>query len=121
MSALYLGTGDKETFLMQRLQRKLESNKSISLSILLDFMRGTRVNWDNMSSETMLRQFKSKNLSNQNLWFSFYYNPRISSVQELVLGSGWEIIGVHHMKLHVFDDNVLITGANLSEDYFTDR
>jgi len=25
------------------------------------------------------------------------------------------------MKLHVFDDNVMITGANLSDDYFTDR
>jgi len=32
-----------------------------------------------------------------------------------------EIIGVHHMKLHVFDDNVMITGANLSDDYFTNR
>lgn len=32
-----------------------------------------------------------------------------------------EIFGVHHIKAHVFDDNVLITGANLSEDYFTDR
>ena len=28
---------------------------------------------------------------------------------------------MHHIKAHVFDDNVLITGANLSEDYFTDR
>ena len=32
-----------------------------------------------------------------------------------------EIFGVHHIKAHVFDDDVLITGANLSEDYFTDR
>lgn len=32
-----------------------------------------------------------------------------------------EIFGVHHIKAHVFDSNVLITGANLSEDYFTDR
>ena len=32
-----------------------------------------------------------------------------------------EIFGVHHIKAHVFDNNVLITGANLSEDYFTDR
>lgn len=32
-----------------------------------------------------------------------------------------EIFGVHHMKLHVFDNNVLITGANLSQDYFTNR
>lgn len=28
---------------------------------------------------------------------------------------------MHHIKAHVFDSNVLITGANLSEDYFTDR
>lgn len=28
---------------------------------------------------------------------------------------------MHHIKAHVFDNNVLITGANLSEDYFTDR
>ena len=32
-----------------------------------------------------------------------------------------EIFGVHHMKLHVIDNNVLITGANLSHDYFTNR
>ena len=32
-----------------------------------------------------------------------------------------EIFGVHHIKAHVFDNNILITGANLSEDYFTDR
>lgn len=42
-------------------------------------------------------------------------------MQEILLGSAWEIIGVHHMKLHVFDDNIMITGANLSDDYFTDR
>ena len=32
-----------------------------------------------------------------------------------------EVFGVHHIKAHIFDNNVLITGANLSEDYFTDR
>jgi len=32
-----------------------------------------------------------------------------------------EIFGVHHIKAHVFDNSVMITGANLSEDYFTDR
>ncbi len=30
-----------------------------------------------------------------------------------------EVLGVHHMKLHVFDDDVMITGSNLSDDYFT--
>ena len=32
-----------------------------------------------------------------------------------------EIFGVHHLKAAVFDNSVIITGANLSEDYFTDR
>ena len=32
-----------------------------------------------------------------------------------------EVIGVHHMKLYVFDDTTIITGANLSHSYFTRR
>lgn len=30
-------------------------------------------------------------------------------------------MGTHHVKLYIFDDNVIITGANLSASYFTDR
>lgn len=32
-----------------------------------------------------------------------------------------EILGTYHIKLAIFDDNILITGANLSEEYFTNR
>lgn len=32
-----------------------------------------------------------------------------------------EMLGTYHIKLAIFDDNVLITGANLSEEYFTNR
>lgn len=32
-----------------------------------------------------------------------------------------EISGVLHSKLYVFDDNVILTGANLSSNYFTTR
>jgi CDP-diacylglycerol--glycerol-3-phosphate 3-phosphatidyltransferase len=32
-----------------------------------------------------------------------------------------EVFGIHHMKFYVFDNDVIITGANLSEDYFTTR
>lgn len=32
-----------------------------------------------------------------------------------------EVIGVCHLKAYVFDDNVLISGANLSTTYFTKR
>ena len=32
-----------------------------------------------------------------------------------------ELIGLQHCKLFVFDDSVIISGANLSTDYFTNR
>ena len=32
-----------------------------------------------------------------------------------------EVIGVCHLKAYVFDDNVVISGANLSTTYFTKR
>lgn len=32
-----------------------------------------------------------------------------------------EGVGVQHIKLYAFDDDVVLTGANLSNDYFTNR
>ena len=32
-----------------------------------------------------------------------------------------EIIGVQHMKMYIFDNDVILSGANLSESYFTNR
>ncbi|KAI9577380.1 hypothetical protein GQX74_013623 [Glossina fuscipes] len=32
-----------------------------------------------------------------------------------------ELLGLQHMKIYLFDDAVLISGANLSNDYFTNR
>lgn len=32
-----------------------------------------------------------------------------------------EIVGVHHMKIYIFDDDIIVTGANLSHSYFTYR
>lgn len=32
-----------------------------------------------------------------------------------------EAAGVFHMKAYIFDDDMLLTGANLSEEYFSDR
>lgn len=32
-----------------------------------------------------------------------------------------EIVGVSHVKAYIFDDVLLVSGANLSSDYFTRR
>ena len=32
-----------------------------------------------------------------------------------------EVQGTHHIKYYIFDNDVILTGANLSESYFTER
>ena len=32
-----------------------------------------------------------------------------------------EVVGVQHMKIYIFDDELILSGANLSNTYFTDR
>jgi CDP-diacylglycerol--glycerol-3-phosphate 3-phosphatidyltransferase len=87
----------------------------------MDYMRGTRTSRDGESSYHMLKGLKTKHYQ-RDLRCGFYHNPDTGFLK----GKGSqsplrEIFGVHHIKAHVFDSSVLITGANLSEDYFTDR
>ena len=32
-----------------------------------------------------------------------------------------ELLGVYHIKYYLFDDNVIISGANLADHYFENR
>ena len=54
MSALYLGTGKLEKFLLEKLDNQIELNQDLKFNMLLDYMRGTRINKDGESSKTML-------------------------------------------------------------------
>lgn len=87
----------------------------------MDYMRGTRIGRDGNSSLGLLKQLKLNNF-NKSVRLGFYHNPDTGMLKGKFSNSPLrEIFGVHHMKAHVFDNNVMITGANLSEDYFTDR
>ena len=49
----------------------------------------------------------------------------LASVAFQKVGSGkgvlGEVLGVHHQKIYIFDDRVVLTGANLSKNYFLNR
>ena len=121
MTALYLGTGKLEKYLISKLNSKVKTNEQLKLTLLLDYMRGTRIGRDGSSSVQMLKPLKLDNF-NRPIRVGFYHNPDTGLFKGKFSNSPLrEIFGVHHMKAHVFDNNVLITGANLSEDYFTDR
>lgn len=48
-----------------------------------------------------------------------------TSVAFKKIGSGkgvvGEVLGVHHQKIYLFDDRVMLSGANLSKNYFLNR
>ena len=53
---------------------------------------------------------------------SLYHTPELRGIVKAVLpGKFNETIGVQHTKVCVFDNDVCISGANLSNDYFSQR
>lgn len=59
----------------------------------------------------------------QNIKFYLHGTPHLYDVPfEKLPGRVMETVGVHHMKVYGWDDkNVIISGANLSNDYFINR
>ena len=83
--------------------------RNVSVEILLDGFRGNR---KGSSSMSLLAQMAPHAKINQ------FFSPLMKSyLPDRVR----EIVGTQHIKLIVVDDSVVITGANLSEIYFTNR
>ncbi|XP_005989149.1 CDP-diacylglycerol--glycerol-3-phosphate 3-phosphatidyltransferase, mitochondrial isoform X2 [Latimeria chalumnae] len=123
MASLYLGTGPLEQELVECLQNTLETSlqdsmtSDLRISILLDFTRGSR---GLKNSRTMLLPLLSK--FPDQVRVSLYHTPDLRGLLKLLIPERFnETIGLQHIKVYLFDDNVIISGANLSESYFTNR
>lgn len=121
LSALYLGTDHKEAALVQELANKLDTNPSITVRINLDANRATRQNSNGQSSHTILEdlmyrgrfQLKLIDTSKASQGYIAIWIDRYKKLKE--------IFSTYHTKALVFDDNVILTGANLSHIYFDNR
>jgi len=64
-------------------------------------------------NKILKNSFDQENLHNSNIKLAFFRNPSASTLTHLQTQSGFrEIFGTHHMKINIFDNNVLITGLN---------
>ncbi|KAI8926502.1 hypothetical protein BC831DRAFT_399920 [Entophlyctis helioformis] len=118
LASLYVGSS--ETALMDELAAALAANPDLQLSVLVDGFRGTRSNARGESSSTMFatlaRRFPGQ------VQLSLYRSPAAqSTLMSLVPQRFNEVFGLQHIKAYLFDDHVLVSGANLSGDYFTNR
>lgn len=107
ISSLYVGNGKAEREIVSNLATAART-RECNVSLVLDHYRARR---DGGIGIKELRNIADVYLYRAPHWKSIPYLPS-------QLG---EMLGVHHMKYYTFDDNVVLSGANLSELYFGPR
>lgn len=142
ISALYIGTGEMEAELINDIAEACSSSKNLKVQLLFDHsrcLRKVRKSELKIKNSKILsgnqRQEKTKYETAVDLLIPLLeaYPNQISLClfeSPLLANSWWkdllpsplnEIVTVLHLKGIVSDGNVLLTGANLSNDYFVDR
>ncbi|KAK0629561.1 hypothetical protein B0T17DRAFT_486565 [Bombardia bombarda] len=118
LSTLYIGKSEKE--LITTLQEALRAKPKLRLSILTDALRGTR-EAPEASCASLLTPLIEE-FGPDRVEIRMYHTPNLTGLRKRYIpkrvNEGW---GLQHMKLYGIDDEILLTGANLSSDYFTNR
>ncbi|BGP12216.1 hypothetical protein JCM10213_007472 [Rhodosporidiobolus nylandii] len=117
LASLYVGKEEVE--LIQTLHTALRSNPSLRLTLLVDYLRSTREH-PHPSSASLLASLAASFPSQVDL--RLFHTPNLSGWERKWVpkrfNEGW---GLMHMKVYGVDDEVILSGANLSHDYFTNR
>ncbi|GAB1868592.1 CDP-diacylglycerol--glycerol-3-phosphate 3-phosphatidyltransferase [Camponotus japonicus] len=118
-ASLYLGTGPLETELVNVIEKAMNTSEgNLQVRILLDYMRGSR---GKQNSRKMLEPLLKGKYGDRCKVF-LYHTPKLRGVMKATIPDRFnELIGLQHMKLYIIDDDLIISGANLSNDYFTNR
>ncbi|KAI1145580.1 hypothetical protein F4825DRAFT_473832 [Nemania diffusa] len=110
LSTLYIAT----------LQDALRVNPELKLSILTDALRGTR-EAPQASCASLLAPLVTE-FGPDRVEIRMYHTPNLTGLRKRHIpnriNEGW---GLQHMKLYGVDDEIILSGANLSNDYFTNR
>lgn len=118
-SALYFGTGEQEVDLLTEVKTALtdESRPQLQISLLLDHSRSQR---GSISSLHLLGPLCEKYPGRFHVYL--YQMPLLRSWYMSYLPFQLrEVLGVYHCKFCIADHRVLLTGANLSDEYFNNR
>ncbi|KAJ9143697.1 CDP-diacylglycerol--glycerol-3-phosphate 3-phosphatidyltransferase [Pleurostoma richardsiae] len=117
LSTLYVGKSEDE--LIATLRESLEAHPKLQVHILTDALRGTR-EAPRPSCASKLAGL-AKDFPDR-VEIRMYHTPNLTGLRKSLvpkrINEGW---GLQHMKLYGFDDEVILSGANLSNDYFTNR
>ncbi|GIY96968.1 CDP-diacylglycerol--glycerol-3-phosphate 3-phosphatidyltransferase, mitochondrial [Caerostris extrusa] len=118
LASLYIGTGPLERELIDSVNEGLmKSNGNLQVNILLDYTRGSR---GSENSRTLLLPLLKDHPSQ--IKVSLYHTPKLRGFIKWLLPERWnETVGLSHLKVYLFDDTLILSGANLSDQYFCNR
>ncbi len=118
ISTLYIGKSEHELISSLR-DALLHNGHEFKVSILVDALRGTRESPD-PSCASLLAALAAE--FPDRVEVRMYHTPNLTGIRKRLIpkriNEGW---GLQHIKLYGFDDEVILSGANLSSDYFTNR
>ncbi|KZP08715.1 hypothetical protein FIBSPDRAFT_938822 [Athelia psychrophila] len=116
ISSLYIGSADRE--LIDTLSDALKSNARLEVYLQLDLNRSTRPGASSTARVLLplLKEFPER------FHVSLFRSPKLRGLMAKLVpprfNEGW---GTWHSKIYGVDDEVMISGANLNSNYFTDR
>ncbi|PVI02731.1 CDP-diacylglycerol-glycerol-3-phosphate 3-phosphatidyltransferase [Periconia macrospinosa] len=118
LSTLYIGKTEHE--LISTIRTALQQNPNLHVSFLTDALRGTRET-PAASSASLLAPLISE-FGPDRVEIRMFHTPNLTGLRKKLvpkrINEGW---GLQHMKLYGVDDEIIMSGANLSTDYFTNR
>ncbi|KAF3925819.1 hypothetical protein ABW20_dc0102565 [Dactylellina cionopaga] len=118
IATLYIGKTEHE--LIETIKTALRNSPTLKVSILTDALRGTREAPDVCTASLLVPLVKE--FGKDRVELRMFHTPNLRGIKKALiprrLNEGW---GLQHMKLYGFDDEVILSGANLSKDYFTNR
>jgi CDP-diacylglycerol--glycerol-3-phosphate 3-phosphatidyltransferase len=117
LSTLYIGKTEHE--LISTIRTALQQNPNLKVSFLTDALRGTRET-PKASCASLLAPLISE--FGDRVEIRMFHTPNLTGLRKKYvpkrINEGW---GLQHMKLYGVDDEIIMSGANLSTDYFTNR
>lgn len=117
LASLYLGKTEDE--LVGCIGKALEKNPNLRVFFLIDGLRGTREAPSQCSASLLARLLEKYE---ERVDVRLYKTPAVIGWKESVVPKRFnEGLGLQHMKIYGFDDELILSGANLSSDYFTNR
>lgn len=127
LASLYLGNTDYEATLVDDIAFAINSNSSLKsagseqfrVRVLIDETRGSR---GMTSSVSLLQPLLHIIKANVDIRINLYLTPRLNGLLKHLLKPPLnETISLTHIKAYVCDNKLIISGANLSEHYFSHR